>query len=208
MMPPKNYNKNFLILGKTGAGKSSLIDLIMGKKVTKTGAGKPVTGRACWQKETHVSPFEENTTLTFFDSWGLEANKADQWKSLVDGKLRADWNEEMICGVIYCFNYNNTMEPFEWDMLRYLLQTGYKVLIVLTNLDEATPQKRKDYPAQIKRQLGKFAKQYAVAEVINEDGEKLDGRVYAKRCLRRWGSSQRKTSTRSTATAYSAFIPI
>ena len=34
---------NVLIVGKTGVGKSTLINAVFGDKVAKTGSGKPVT---------------------------------------------------------------------------------------------------------------------------------------------------------------------
>lgn len=38
-----NSKLNVLIVGKTGVGKSTLINAVFGDKVAKTGSGKPVT---------------------------------------------------------------------------------------------------------------------------------------------------------------------
>ena len=175
------YRKNFVILGKTGAGKSELINHILSREVAQTRAGLSCTPEGQWQEESYPSPFEPDTTLTFFDSWGLEPDKAAHWKKLVNEKLTSDWDEKMICGVIYCFTYSkDRAEDFEFDMLRHVLQTGYKVLIVLTNLDEADAKKRETYATRICEELGKFKGQYAVAEVTNIDDKKKDGRPIRK----------------------------
>lgn len=38
-----NSKLNVLIVGKTGVGKSTLINAVFGDKVAKTGSGKPIT---------------------------------------------------------------------------------------------------------------------------------------------------------------------
>ncbi|MBQ5546673.1 MAG: 50S ribosome-binding GTPase, partial [Acetobacter sp.] len=39
----KKHRANIFILGKTGVGKSSLINTVFGQEVAKVGEGKPVT---------------------------------------------------------------------------------------------------------------------------------------------------------------------
>ena len=69
---------NILIAGKSGVGKSSLLNYIFGEEVSPTGAGKPVTA-----KGLHEYSFElkDNDRISFSicDSWGLEPDKADEW---------------------------------------------------------------------------------------------------------------------------------
>ena len=38
---------NILVAGKSGVGKSTLINSVFGKEVAKTGDGEPVTSRIC-----------------------------------------------------------------------------------------------------------------------------------------------------------------
>ena len=61
---------NILIAGKSGVGKSSLLNYIFGEEVAETGAGKPVTAEGL-----HEYSFElkDNDRISFSicDSWGL-----------------------------------------------------------------------------------------------------------------------------------------
>ena len=65
----KNINKekvNIIVAGKTGVGKSSLINYIFGKEVAKVGDGQPVT--------QEIQEYDlENDNITLFDTKGIEA---------------------------------------------------------------------------------------------------------------------------------------
>ena len=72
---------NILIAGKSGVGKSSLLNYIFGEEVAETGAGKPVTAEGL-----HEYSFElkDNDRISFSicDSWGLgRMAQADNRKS-------------------------------------------------------------------------------------------------------------------------------
>ena len=169
-------NKNFLILGHTGVGKSQLINYLFGQPVALAHAGKPVTKKGTWQKVTCTSPFKESGTLTFFDSWGLEANKAEEWKKLIAHKLSSTWDNDMIFSIIYCFSYAHRIEEFELDMICYLLSKEYQVLIVLTNADYFEHDEIKfHYIKRIHDKLSRYKGQYDIAEVCSVSIKKLSG---------------------------------
>lgn len=169
-------NKNFLILGHTGVGKSSLINYLVNKDVVATSTGKPCTPKDTWQTAVIPSPFADNETLTMFDSWGLEANRSKEWKELVLGKLQDNWNEKIICGIIYCFSYFHRIEDFELDLIKDVLTTGYNVLIVLTNADCADHEAKKEaYYFRINEALTDFTGKYKIVEVCNVSFRKLVG---------------------------------
>ncbi|MBU3157640.1 GTPase [Clostridium estertheticum] len=128
---------NVLILGKTGVGKSSFINYIYGENRRATGTGKPVTNKGIF-KET----FElENITVNIYDSWGLEANKADSWEAEIGNYLN-EHNESMeikdwFHTIYYCFSTQSArIENFEINnILKPLINKGNKVSIILTHSD-------------------------------------------------------------------------
>lgn len=169
-------NKNFLILGHTGVGKSSFINFLVDKEVCQTSTGKPCTPENKWQQVVIPSPFAENETLTIFDSWGLEANKSAKWKKMVLEKLQDNWNEQVICGVVYCFSYFHKIEDFELDLIKDVLNTGYNVLVVLTHADCNDHDSRmKAYHDRLNTHLKAFTGKYKTVEVCNENVKKLVG---------------------------------
>ena len=56
---------NILVAGKSGVGKSTLINSVFGKEVAKTGDGEPVTSRICKNEK-------EGFPLTIYDTPGME----------------------------------------------------------------------------------------------------------------------------------------
>ncbi|WP_000400731.1 GTPase [Helicobacter pylori] len=56
---------NILLMGYIGSGKSSLINALFGKEITKTGVGEPVT--------QHIKKYiDEQKGLVFWDTQGIE----------------------------------------------------------------------------------------------------------------------------------------
>lgn len=127
---------NILIIGKSGVGKSSLLNYIFGKEVASTGAGKPVTKEGIF-KETIV--MDNNFIVNVYDTWGLEANKADRWKKLIlDEVQNHDCSSisEWFHSIFYCISAKSArIEVFEKEILKGLISEGNKVIAVLTHSD-------------------------------------------------------------------------
>ncbi|MCW0185704.1 50S ribosome-binding GTPase [Campylobacter lari] len=70
---------NLFIIGKTGVGKSTLINTVFGKDVAKTGSGKPVT--------QEIKSYTKDN-LTIYDTKGLElkGNEIEEIKKFLDNQ--------------------------------------------------------------------------------------------------------------------------
>lgn len=168
-------NKNFLVLGHTGVGKSSLINYLTNSDAAKVGCGNPCTPKNEWKPITCPGR-SDNEELNFFDSWGLEANKTEEWQKLINEKLTIGWSKDAICGVIYCFSYTHRIEDFELKMIKNVLETGYHVLIVLTNADcHDLEAKQADYKNRIDIYLKDYAGKYKTVNICSVNIKKLVG---------------------------------
>jgi uncharacterized protein (DUF697 family)/predicted GTPase len=123
---------NLLVAGKTGVGKSTLINAIFGENFAKTGSGKPVT-----QKLELFS--KEGSNINIYDSKGLEL--AD-FKIILDAlmaeitRINSSANaEEHILLCWLCIDHNSArVEPAEIELLEKLCEKeiGIKTIVVLT----------------------------------------------------------------------------
>ena len=136
--------RNILVLGKTGAGKTSLLNYLYGFDLP-TGAGLPKTG-----KGLHENVITRNgTAYHVFDTWGIEADSLPEWRQEVLALVRkrntsphiSDWFH----AVYYCFSANTARieEAEVEEIIVPLLQSGCKVIVVLTNAEDGFRKKEK-----------------------------------------------------------------
>ncbi len=127
---------NIIVAGKTGVGKSTLINSVFRENLAETGMGKPVTEHM--RKIT-----KKDVPLSIYDTRGFELGKevqAEVKKEVVNtiskGLASKDVNEAIHC-IWYCINTaSNRIEPEELEWLRELSQdnkvTQVPIIIVLT----------------------------------------------------------------------------
>lgn len=133
----EDFRCNLLIMGKTGTGKSTLLNYICGDQLAKTGTGKPVTGEGLYNYLAVINGQE----VMIFDSWGIEAGKVDRWKTLIDNALQKHGvqksMEEWFHSVIYCIQAGGgRVEDIDSEIIKKFLQEGYHLTIVLTKADQ------------------------------------------------------------------------
>lgn len=128
---------NILIMGKTGTGKSTLLNYLCGTNIAQTGTGKPVTGDDIYEYPAFINGRKVN----IYDSWGLEAGKTEEWKNLLQKKLKEhgvqkDWSD-WFHSVIYCIQAGgNRVEDIDTEIIRQFLKDGYILTVVLTKADQ------------------------------------------------------------------------
>ncbi len=127
---------NVIVAGKTGVGKSTLINSVFKEKLAETGIGKPVTDHM--RKLT-----KKGVPLAIYDTRGFELGKevqAEVKKEVIDtislGLATKDINKTIHC-IWYCINTaSNRVEPEEIEWLKELSKdnqiTQVPIIIVLT----------------------------------------------------------------------------
>ena len=132
----KHLSTNVLIIGKSGVGKSALLNYLFHKNIQKTGAGRPVT-------EFGLYPFnfeyDDTFTIRIHDTWGLEPDKAKEWRELIMKEVK-EHDKKEICEwfntIIYCLNANSRIvEDFEIENIKSLLNEKNNIVVVLTHCD-------------------------------------------------------------------------
>ncbi|QJD58411.1 GTPase domain-containing protein [Pseudomonas sp. gcc21] len=138
-------NVNILVVGKSGAGKSSFCNYIFNESVFATGNGRPVTG---WSDHFISSSVQyEDFILNLFDTVGIEATNLVKWELLLDQFLeeRSPSSETMpqewLHSAIYVLNAASArIEDAELRLINKLNYRNFPVQVVLTMCDKAKPE--------------------------------------------------------------------
>ena len=127
---------NVLIIGKSGVGKSSLLNYMFGRELQKVGVGAPVTKM---EVKEFVYKYDDHFEMHIYDTWGLEPSvqKAEDWKNTIfkeigrhDEKKISEWFNT----IIFCLNAKSArVEDFEIDIMEELLREKNHVTIALTH---------------------------------------------------------------------------
>lgn len=134
----KSLNKlNIIVLGKSGVGKSTLINSVFRGNFAETGLGRPVT-KDIKKIEKKEFPLAIYDTPGFELSGRQQNSVKDQIMDLINDGLRSkDINEAIHC-IWYCVNVlgNRTFDETELRWLRSLTEsnksTRVPIIVVLT----------------------------------------------------------------------------
>jgi len=131
------YTVNLFVTGKPGAGKSTLINLLLNEKKAKESSGKNTTNKI-------IKFIKKNSSLAFYDTPGFVSGKDvdDTIKLLKEKVKEMDLYKEKIHGILYLLNSTlvRTMDDNEIDFIKFLL--GYNIPIFFI-LNFSNPNKKK-----------------------------------------------------------------
>lgn len=167
----KNLNTlNIIVAGKTGVGKSTLINAVFRDKLAETGMGKPVTD--------HMRKIsKKGIPLAIYDTKGFELGrdvqqqvKQEVMETISKGLATQDINKAIHC-IWYCINTaSNRVEPEEIEWLKELSKenqiTQVPIIVVLTQSFS-----KKNADAMRKMILNENLDVVQVAPVLAEDYE-------------------------------------
>lgn len=124
---------NLALFGKTGVGKSTLLNAVFGEQVADTGIGRPVT------MDSHLHIDRYGGHLGILDTRGLEVGKdSSRLLKELDGVMkhaRSQPLSEHLHVAWYCVRgMDRRFEDSEADFIKRLVALGLPVVLVLTQV--------------------------------------------------------------------------
>lgn len=165
-----------LLLGQTGAGKSSFINYFLGKDVAKIGVGKPVT-----QYMTAYEVENGHYPIKIYDTKGIEAKGANaQLNEIVKYIKKQNGSEDIFNWfhtIFYCVSMANPrFQDFEAEFIKSLRkELSQHIHIIITHCDYATEDKILEMRERIASSLGD-TNGIEIFEVISVNMTKRNGK--------------------------------
>lgn len=161
---------NIIVMGKTGAGKSTLINSYLGEDIAPTGVGQAVT------KENKVYEFidgKHKAKIRLLDTVGLELDCKITQNTInnIEKHIKEIGNnEDDITLVWFCVNQNSSrFENYEISLIRSLaVEKAIPFLIVLT-------QSYDDRQGELENQIRRDLKEVTCIRVLAKDYESRIG---------------------------------
>lgn len=165
---------NIIVAGKTGVGKSTLINGVFREPLAETGIGKPVT--------THMRAItKDGFPLCIYDTRGFELGKNAQEEvkkeildTIKDGIYSKDTNKAIHC-IWYCINAtSDRLEEEEMNWLKSFTEenktTQVPVIIVLTkSISQKQVESFKSYIADMNLNVAQIVPVLAKDYEINDE---------------------------------------
>jgi len=142
---------NIAVIGRTGVGKSTIINSVFGANLAQTGAGLPITQYFCRYPELG----SDNTMpIVIYDSPGYEAGREPEFVEMVLDFLankQKEGTDKQIHLVWYIINASSArVELFEKEIIDKINEQHIPAIIVLSQCDRAQPEEINGVTAALK----------------------------------------------------------
>lgn len=164
-------NLNVLIAGKTGAGKSTLINAVFGSEVAPTGSGDPVT--------QNIEQYQITNNFSIFDTKGLEMAAFDETISDIENLLKEQKTkpvDEQIHIAWLCIpEGNRRIEEGEKRLHAIFKEFNLPVITIITKAIQDADEKGVKFSGIVKAELSinddKYFQRVRALEVEDDEGE-------------------------------------
>lgn len=137
---------NILLLGRTGAGKSSFANYLFEEDVFRTGSGEPVTG---WENNFQNYPLNiKDITVNVYDSVGLETDNFEEWENqltsfLDETNIQQTNANQLLHTTYYVINAASSRLLAQEAEILESFYKKYKIptFVILTNCDISSEDK-------------------------------------------------------------------
>lgn len=170
-------NVNVVVMGKTGAGKSTLINAVLGKDVAEEGQGQSITRENQEYEESITLSSKRKVDLKIYDTVGLEIDTEITKRTINAIKKHIDTLEERskttdISVVWFCVNARcNRFEKYELNLIKNLsIDKCIPFIILITQcLDN-----RK---GELEKSINEVIPEIPVVRVLAKEYETRAGRI-------------------------------
>ena len=138
---------NIIVAGKTGVGKSTLINAMFGETRAAVGSGAPLTRGITWYGR-------EGAAFALGDTRGLELAAFEETYEAISAEVTRMRRQTAVSDQLHaawlCISEaSSRVEPGEERIAKLLVDNGVPLIVVLTKAGSA-----KDFVNQVRRQLG------------------------------------------------------